>query len=94
MPDGTAININDTSVDAITVKSGKKVYWHNATSSSVCLSNLPDILSPTPNGAEFTLGAGENSRSYTVNGSKGSYSYNLSLVSPDELPTTGTISID
>jgi hypothetical protein len=94
LPNSYTITITDTTVNSVSVDAGDSVTWHNSTAGSVRVYNLPDILSPTPPGAEFTLAAGADSSSYRVNGSKNTYTYNLSIATPDNLPATGTISID
>lgn len=94
MPNSYTITITDTTVNSVTVNPGDTVTWHNSTAGSVTVYNLPNILSPTPPGEEFTLGANGDSSAYHVNGSKNTYTYNLSIATPDDLPATGTISID
>ena len=93
MPSTFQIVITDSSVSRPTCKTGDKVYWTNSSSASVTLSNLPGILSPTPPGSSITLAVNANSGNYTVNGSKGAYSYDISTPSPSKLPATGTIDI-
>jgi plastocyanin len=93
MPDTYTITITDNSVNAVTVDAGDKVQWTNAASISATLSNLPDIISPTPPNAIITLAVGATSQQYTVNGSAGEYTYDISATSPEGLPRTGTIDI-
>ena len=93
MPQTYTITITDASVNGVTVGSGDKVQWTNSASISVTLSNLPDILSPTPPSATIVLASGATSQQFTVNGSPGEYTYALSATSPAGLPRTGTIDI-
>jgi len=93
MPDTYTITITDNSVNTVTVDAGDKVQWTNSASISVTLSNLPDIISPTPPNAIITLAVGATSQQYTVNGSQGEYTYDISATSPEGLPRTGTIDI-
>jgi plastocyanin len=93
MSDTQRITITDSSVNTVTVQPGHKIRWTNDASVSVTLTNLPSILSPTPPGAELTLAVGETSGKYTVNGSPGSYTYDISPTGPAALPRTGTIDI-
>jgi len=94
MSDTQHITITDSAVNSVSVRTGHKVRWVNSASVSVTLSNLPDILSPTPPNATLTLAVGETSQKYTVNGTQGDYSYDISATGPAELPRTGTIEID
>jgi plastocyanin len=93
VPESYTITITDDSVDAADVTAGDTIQWTNSASVSVTLSNLPDILSPTPPGATITIAVGQSSSSYTVNGSRGDYTYDISATSPEGLPRTGTIDI-
>ena len=93
MPDTYTITITDNSVNTVTVDAGDKVQWTNSASIGATLSNLPDIISPTPPNATITLAVGATSQQYTVNGSQGEYTYDISATSPEGLPRTGTIDI-
>lgn len=93
MPNTYTITITDTSVNSVTVNAGDKVQWTNSASISVTISNLPNILSPTPPNATLTLAVNATSQQYTVNGTTGEYIYNISATSPAGLPRTGTIDI-
>jgi plastocyanin len=93
VPDSHTITITDDSVDTAEVTPGDTIQWTNSASVSVTLSNLPNVLSPTPPGATITMGVGQSSSSYTVNGSRGDYTYDISATSPEGLPRTGTIDI-
>jgi plastocyanin len=93
MPQTYTITITDTSVNSVTVSAGDKIQWTNSASVSVTLSSLPDIFSPTPPNASVTIAVGQTSQQYTVNGSQGDYSYDISSTTPKDLPRTGTIDI-
>jgi plastocyanin len=93
MPDTYTITITDDSVNTVTVDAGDKVQWTNSATISATLSNLPNILSPTPPNAQIVLASGATSQQYTVNGTQGEYTYNISATSPEGLPRTGTIDI-
>jgi len=93
MPNTYTITITDTSVNTPTVDPGDKVQWTNSASIGATLSNLPDVISPTPPNATIELAVGATSSQYTVNGSQGEYTYDISATSPEGLPRTGTIDI-
>lgn len=94
MPTAYTITVTASSVTSVSCKPGDTVQWYNNSGSTIVISNLPNILSPTPPGESITLADKTYSSTYTVNGSKGSYTYEMSLAEPDNLPATGTISID
>jgi plastocyanin len=93
MPNSYTITITDDSVNAVTASAGDTITWQNNAAVSVTLSNLPDILSPTPPNETITLASGASSRSYTVSNRPGNYTYDISATSPEGLPRTGTIDV-
>ena len=84
------INLSDADAGTQNADPGDKITWHNDTSSSITL-NPPSCVSP---GTSDDIGAGGDSRDYTVNsGTNGNYEYTFSTGGATRGVRSGTINV-
>ncbi len=70
------INLTDADAPELDADQGKKVAWHNATTSDITL-NPPSCVSPN---TATDIAAGATSRDFQINGTKGDvYSYTFTV---------------
>ena len=84
------IDLSDVDAGEFDAEKGKTIAWHNSTTSDISL-NPPSCVSPSN---ETDIPAGQTSRNFTINGSKGQ-TYDYSFTVGAELGTrSGSIKVN